>query len=93
MSEEGAEKYYREGSLSLPARVEQTQVGSSVVTEDSSFARAIVLRSRWILVEVLLPLRAAARAGVRVAAYRLRALSQIESARESGCTSCLFSRN
>ena len=32
MREEGAEKYYREGSLSLPARVEQTRVGSSVVT-------------------------------------------------------------
>jgi hypothetical protein len=32
MSEEGAEKGVREGSLSLPARVEQTQVGSSVVT-------------------------------------------------------------
>jgi hypothetical protein len=42
---------------------------------------------------VLLPLRAAAKTGIRVAAYRLRALSQIDERGESDGTFARFSRN
>ena len=42
---------------------------------------------------MLLPLRAAACTGIRVAAYRLRALSQIGPSAESDRTFSLFSRD
>ena len=94
MSEEGAENELREGSFSLPARVEQTRVGSASVVAGLSFALAIVLPARngsWL--KCCFQQRAAARTGIRVAAFRLRALSQIERRGEPERTVCLFSSN
>ena len=41
------------------------------------FGRASLRRARWIFVEVLLALRAAARAGVGAAAHRLREVRRL----------------
>ena len=61
------------------------------------FGRASLRRARWIFVEVLLALRAAARAGVGAAAHRLREVRRLFFSSEGRGLVCekmlLVSRN
>ena len=95
VGEENAEKGGREGFLDPADAKRELQVVPQVSKQrkDSSFAIAIFLRSRSLCGNVLLALRAATRTGVRVAAYRLCALSQVDERVSQVGTFCLFSRN
>ena len=92
----GRRERWKRRSRRFPADAErESQVVPQVSKrhKDSSFAIAIFLRLRSLCGNVLLALRAATRTGVRVAAYRLCALSQIDERGESERTVCRFSRN
>ena len=93
VGEENAEKGGREGFLLTRSATRNCDSQVSRQRKDSSFAIAIFLRSRSLCGNVLLALRADARTGVRVAAYRLCALSQIDERVESERTFCSFSQN
>ena len=82
----GRRERWKRRSRRFPADAErESQVVPQVSKrhKDSSFAIAIFLRLRSLCGNVLLALRAATRTGVRVAAYRLCALSQIDERGES----------